>query len=383
MLGLFPYENYREDITVVLKNRSPRFKRYGLISLVLIIALCGGLVIRFALTDKCQTIALVQRPQAREFVQARSIIESSAEASNLWSMKADIHFQQDIISANDLIILSDALANDVVALQFRSGEEVWVSSVCTPSDLAFDSSRNQIYVFGESPLSVRAILALDVSNGQQQWVNDSQGKNRVGLTPMISRDDELFVYRFPDPAIFRVDPDSGAFSEPIAYDPRSPNEYLAVEADLNDIGNDFYWDTGAAPITFEVRSAENHEVVWTVPLARGLDQVEVLDNMFILASSPRITALEKDTGAELWSFDGNFASNIAIDDGIVYVLDTSANLLMLDIESGETINHIQFEPPTPQTNRDINESWVGVYENQIAIYFRDMQTLQVVQIEKG
>jgi outer membrane protein assembly factor BamB len=78
------------------------------------------------------------------------------------------------------------------------------------------------------------------------------------------------------------------------------------------------------------------------------------------------------------------SSNFASVGNTLYFMDSNARLHFLDLNSGEEMETVQFEPPeeTPllMQSGSIGGSWLSVDGNRIAIYFQDSDQLSAYKI---
>lgn len=89
---------------------------------------------------------------------------------------------------------------------------------------------------------------------------------------------------------------------------------------------------------------------------------------------------DKGTGEIEWLVEmPSVASNPFLSGDIIYILDSSANLRLLNLSDGTEMGNIQFE--APQNPTKIEDSWIAVSDNIVAIYFQDTEILSVLEID--
>lgn len=309
----------------------------------------------------------------RTYVDAgRSILGNSSSLHNLWNMRIRAPVK-GLQVAPSLLIASDTLCNEVIALNLQSGQTIWTSEIGHPQAISVDSRRNHIYVYGEGPY-ITQLVALNILDGKMLWWNGSETGRRTSIYPQLLPNGELYAYISPTGKTAIVNLDTGEF--------RNTSSSTTIN---NLIADGLLWQQHLSQL--EAIDTESRQVIWNSEYASlpqcCLYQIEVSNSIIVLKYSETLIALHRETGKSIWRSDENqIISNIAIVDNRIYALDINARLITLDLETGKLIDSIQFAHPTENSRKfnDANSiygSWLFASDNLLGVYWNDINLLSI------
>lgn len=226
------------------------------------------------------------------------------------------------------------------ALDSKTGNEIW--SVNTKSENLSEpllDDRNGIIYFVSS---ANVVYAYEADTGKQVWMHSRQDTSqfsiRGGSRPAL-KDDHLFV-GFSDGSLVALNAKTGS---------------VVWENQLNK--NKKFRDIDASPLIDGDRmyvagyddrlyclSTQKGDILWRVE-AGGYNPSLILGSrLFYPTSQGELWALNKDTGAKLWSYklSEGLATQVKPYKGLVVFGESQSNLIFLDPETGKKVAH--FEP---------------------------------------
>lgn len=114
------------------------------------------------------------------------------------------------------------------------------------------------------------------------------------------------------------------------------------------------------------------------------------DNLLLIQNRypsdvPSVIAIDWTTGKKLWQLDDQqIVSNIVVAQDILFALDSSARLLLIDANNGHHLDEIKFSLPSSQVTNDAlyGEGFIGgsqilVKEDVVGIYFQDTDIFSI------
>jgi outer membrane protein assembly factor BamB len=101
----------------------------------------------------------------------------------------------------------------------------------------------------------------------------------------------------------------------------------------------------------------------------------------VIARNNEILVLDLETNSIVWQENSEGTiSNLAVSNGIIYFLAQDGILWALDVQTGTTLGHVQFEPVYPRNAEPLEDSFVPDYTvvadgNGVALHFMETQQL--------
>lgn len=308
-------------------------------------------------------------PQYREFTDTRLIENSTIPVEPLWERESGIYGGDDaaILITHNLIVVPDNSCREVVAFNRRTGEKVWRDTAATNTGrIVYHAGLNRIYVTRPSESALTAYRATD---GKQLWSNKTIEERRIAMAVQeIGPDGQGYVY-VSSRGIVPFNRRDGSYGEaldtigqPVAF---YDDFYLSV---------DFH--------QFSIIQYPSNDVLWRFEdnrVMRPFDEFIVFtDEILIVRIGQTVYGFDKSSGDVRWQVE-DMVSNAAVYGDVVFVLDVSANLHLLQLADGVAVGNIQFE--APENPEDLETSWLAVSEDTLAIFFSDTETLSVMEID--
>ncbi len=296
-----------------------------------------------------------------------------------------------IASTPDLLIAAHSCSDpnphsQVTALEWSTGQIRWFSSIPpTELDIALDEPRKAVYVSGSE-----YVQALSMFDGKLLWTNRSSSFIRTAHPIQVLSDGRVLVYTHL--AVQQINPVDGSlqdfplpdatflFDGVTAYSsgPIGQNQFLYIQA----------------------QDVSTRKVKWIANVKQGFmpDTENIkpfaVDNLLIyrtFGSQTSLFVLDKNTGKSLWDIEATdqnaLVSNAIVSDGILYVLDSQARLLLLNAQTGKQKGIIEFRHPKQDPDGllvrpgAIGGSLIAVQGNKVAIHFADTQSLMVIELD--
>ena len=310
-------------------------------------------------------------------VIARPIVDNSVKIETLWTKKVQI-IDEGLAAYDGIVFSSVPSMRQVFAIDLYSGEVIWTQPIQGTHELNVNPEYNQLYVnitFGAN----RDFIALNPQNGEIIWRNSSQYGSRSGRK----------VYVLPDGRVLSLSGGTGFLPVDLSTgDFGAALPLPELDPFLEHISDGVFWRIDSRHL--ESRRVEDGQVLWTSQYgefpSRLMVQVLALADVVIVEQSALMT-LDRQEGDLMWQYDDSIlVTDIVSNDDVVIALDWNARLLIWDSETGEIINYVQFEEPTPDAKVLSNNigmilrSQIAVVGDVIIIYFGDTDTLAAYQI---
>ena len=109
----------------------------------------------------------------------------------------------------------------------------------------------------------------------------------------------------------------------------------------------------------------------------------------VIARNNEILVLDLETNSIVWQENSEGSiSNLAVSNGIIYFLAQDGILWALDVQTGTTLGHVQFEPVYPKNAEPLKDSFVPNYAvvadgNGVALHFMETQQLFFFRFTKS
>ena len=306
----------------------------------------------------------------RSFEDAREVENSTLSYESRWSRQAGIDNREvNIVIADSLVIIPDGNCDEIVAFDKQSGETKWRDSVSVAlGRVVFDEQRNLIYV---TKRSIRELVAYRLADGKRQWSNRSYFGERIGMAVQdIISEGQVFL-QADTHGIVPINSDDGSYGESL----NTIGDPIAYSGDLY-----ISRDSGRMISAIDYPS---NEVLWSFSsnsIECCLDEHVVFTaQQVIVRIGGTLYVFDKDTGEVEWLVESpSIASNPFISEDIVFILDSTANLRLLNLSDGTEIGNIQFE--VPHDPDEVEGSWIAISDNYVAIYFQDTKILSVMEV---
>ncbi len=142
--------------------------------------------------------------------------------------------------------------------------------------------------------------------------------------------------------------------------------------DTDDISNINFWrerfhDVSQPPILFnDLLLVKRNEMI-----TDGIKRDGSIDEGTAIGS---VVLLDGDTGETIWQTDNDVISNVAIDKSTAFYLTTSAELVAMDLDTGQITGSVQFMVPEIQFGSD-RGYFVAAADGTVFAYFGDSRQL--------
>jgi outer membrane protein assembly factor BamB len=306
---------------------------------------------------------------------ARPLLASTLNIKPLWTVQIGIDWgssNRQIVSTPDLLIVANTCYR-VTALSWKMGRVTWNSEEVPHFALTIDQQRNRIYVEASGE-----IRALSISDGKTLWINKSQRFDHTSHSVQLLATGQVLTYV---DGVWNIDPANGVLGPSSLRLP----PYTQLYCD------------GVA-YTIEVRriraiAVPTGKPLWVTPTDERGSMIGYVDdctedNPLIVKWGAWLTAVDRQSGRILWDLEDRLIiSNVVVDNGLIYVLDADANLIVLNAKDGSLRGKVQFEPPKKSEllyePGAIGGSSLAVNNSLIAIYFQDTHILSVLDTGKS
>ncbi|GJM39891.1 MAG: hypothetical protein DHS20C20_01730 [Ardenticatenaceae bacterium] len=350
--------------------------------LILFIILCLSVIIGLALL-----IREPNRPKWRENSWTSRDFESMSEFEQLW-MHSNVYteFYNDqneghiflATNQDSVFIVGSVEINQkpsLVKFNLRSGKVDWVafdnrwflgpdlSTMAASNDLIFVGDvggKND----GTSAFGASKITAYDAETGDAVWSTRIVGAKHIDT--IVVTGSSLSVGGSPSQNYYFLDLTTGEVVNTFAV----TKGFLLFSSDEIEVRR----ISGA-----DLQAIDKHTdtIIWEQNLSDIIIQPLVLVDGILFARTGddlgQLVALDQATGNILWKH-ANVASNIAVENGVVYFLTEDAQLLVADPRTGEILRKLVFSP-APLQNVSNHGFYVAVSGDILLVYFGDSQNL--------
>jgi outer membrane protein assembly factor BamB len=305
----------------------------------------------------------------------RAIQSNSFPVTTLWTTRFESSGYGDnhslVIGPGQVLAVT---CDTVTAFDQQAGHVVWQSPKTNDrlgdisGRLIMDLARSRLYTHRLSG----QILAVSSVDGKILWANG---------TSQLTNGDTPSIYLLPRGALL-VENNSSLWSvDPATGDLQPPSIIHQADRALLYLDDMVFTRSSGTVQAVNTRTGER---LWSVDVACGcqVDYPVVAGDILLLQLDGHQTAIDWRIGKQLWAVrDHEIVTNTAVQKGIVYVMDSQARLLMLDVQSGKELGSVQFAGPG-DANRSatIDGSTLDVVNNLLAVYFADTQTLSMMQL---
>lgn len=310
------------------------------------------------------------------------VVSSSIPLVEIWRYRVgyseafDLQFNPPpLVIARDKVIISAYVdANDpytdsiLTARALDSGEILWQTRYSKINRYGatrinfhyFDEKLNRLYLqYGFN------IGAFDTETGKQIWVTPSLGDHTTYIFAQEQQDGFLTV-KTNNNELLTFDPSDGRLLsiEKVTY-------YLTIARTGTEI---------PIPRTIEFKWAFEcaRPKIW--PTFVGNDDL-LLECAWRDSAWPyMLYRANYKTGQTIWSSPRQFISNYALRGNTLYIVDESAKLQAINIETGELLGMMAFDGEMTDTAH-IRPFWAAIQDPYLFIYFGDTQELVAFKFE--
>lgn len=246
-----------------------------------------------------------------------------------------------------------------------------------------------------------SLLGLDTSNGQTVWTQLRSGSQIVynskylflGEQGLVTAFDlysgeRVWRTRLPVPkAVEYITADEDKVSVDVA-----PTHYYVMDANTGEIIDSstatqtppfFYNDHETLEFGVGMRSVwaedkQSGKEVWRQTLNIDIVQSPLLSGNRLLVKEGHLAlvyAFDTATGTLIWQSQEKAASNIAVDNSILYFLTLNGQLMAVNAETGQLLATLEFTPNTPLADPYERGYYVAAHNGMVAVYFGDSREL--------
>jgi outer membrane protein assembly factor BamB len=324
-----------------------------------------------ALLTACQVQNVEQTP-----VPARSIASSTLNLTEQWTIQPGrtgySEFPPPLLIVDGKVITyffthPGNPQSWLAAISLDTGEVLWKASI-NGSGIQFFHDDERLYLVDDFRLH-----AYRISDGEHLWQSEHLPSHTGYSFQAWDPPNPLRLYSSSD-RVYSIDPLNGEILAKQAY------PFFVQYA-----GYDFAYDNAQSKAKLIVMDRANSQVLWeryTSPLGISWLQPGFAgDDMLFLDGNVyyELNRVNLQTGATIWNSPGKYVSNYAMADSRLYALREDGVLIVLDVDTGEEIGQIVFEPSTLGDPGGYGY-WVAAGEGYVVISFDDTQQLTAFKV---
>ncbi len=326
------------------------------------------------------------RDDIREWRPAvvKHIVPVDSEFEELWELTAYIHGKGGLASTGSNVYISGSFENNspefLVSLDLLTGQIEWQQRLHRNQSLDRVDS-HYIYIHQSATQKIAnltqmwgtaEIIAYDIESHDEVWNQKFAGSGGAHIENIV---EDIIIVK-ANSGLYQVDSHTG---EQIS----GPQRQVLL-ATRDGIQYQRSYDEGLQGIDIEAK-----EVVWTYK-ASVFAQLVFEDDIILIgngvsAERGGATALNGNTGEILWK-QRDVISNIATSNGIAYLIQLAsgewyqdvtldAQLLAVDIRTGEVLSTLRFEPSEIRSGHGHYEYLVAASDDIVLVYLGDGRQL--------
>lgn len=246
-----------------------------------------------------------------------------------------------------------------------------------------------------------SLLGLDTSNGQTVWTQLRSGSQIVynskylflGEQGLVTAFDlysgeRVWRTRLPVPkAVEYITADEDKVGVDVA-----PTHYYVMDANTGEITDSAtatqtppFFYSNHETLEFHVAGSsvwavdkQNGERIWRQDLNIEIVQSPLLSGNRLLVKEGHVAfvyAFDTATGTLIWQSQEKAASNLAVDNSILYFLTLNGQLMAVNAETGQLLATLEFTPNTPLADPYERGYYVAAHSGVVAVYFGDSREL--------
>ena len=331
-------------------------------------------------------IVLVERVAPREWRPAvvKHTVPIDSDFEELWNLTAYIGCKTCLASTESNVYFSGSLENNsrefLVSLDLFTGEIEWQQVLKNRQTLeGFDSQ----YIYVNQPATqkiadstqlwgVGELIAYDIESRDEVWNQKFAGSGGTSVNSIVG--DTLIIEA--GSRYYQVDTHTGQQRS-------GPQHQILL---FNREGIQYQRSRGEGLRGIDT---EAEEVIWAYKLSR-FPQFIFEDEFILIGNAASkewggATALNGNTGKILWE-QRNVISNIVASNGVAYFIQLEegiwgpnrtldAQLLAIDIQTGETLSTLRFEPSEIRSGHGHYEYLVAASDDIVLVYLGDGRQL--------
>lgn len=242
------------------------------------------------------------------------------------------------------------------------------------------------HIFAQTPNSFTdtavSVTAYDLETGSQAWKTTFDWNYALGIDDMTLTPQSLEVatINHDKNEFYLIEPDSGNIQTSFK-DKGKYTLFLVDDETFYDWTGKYVIATGKTNWQTEV-----YDKNYVRPAIDTISPV-IADSLILVKSghgaySP-ITALSKDDGSEVWKFEQNIVSNIALDNSNAYFVTENSQLVAVNSQTGEVLGVADFTPKFDKDFDFVNTSiFIAAYNKVVAVYFENTRQITIMQFSK-
>lgn len=213
-----------------------------------------------------------------------------------------------------------------------------------------------------------AVRAYDINSGQQQWLRHLGTLNGSDADTMLLAENRIGI-RISEGdfnAFYVLNQENGYLLQQRRRDARyifwvdeTPLRIYEASVDTINVSQFASWQRRVGGCGLTPQLADTVLIVY----AQGCDM-----------APNRVLALDRSTGAVVWTYERGVVSNVAINGRLTAFLSTTGQLLLIDTATGQDIAVLSFLHNTTNIPPD-SKFFVAAQEDLLAVYFGDSHQL--------
>ena len=139
---------------------------------------------------------------------------------------------------------------------------------------------------------------------------------------------------------------------------------------------------------FKAKEVDTSSILWEYSITDDFDPIFTDNILIILEQKGNIYGLDKHTGELLWNINSQVISNVATDESHLYFFTNDGYLTILDINTGQRIERLEFSSASYELNSPPSGNIIGAYnlwvdsQNDIVVVsFGDSCQLMALKIQ--
>jgi outer membrane protein assembly factor BamB len=246
----------------------------------------------------------------------------------------------------------------LLGLDRSDGQTIWTQ----PTGVGAEIRQNSRHLFlAEQGL----VTAFNFYSGERIW------RTRLPVPKMVHfvTTDDMNVNVDVAPTYFYVlDAATGEINQS-ATSSQSPSFFYSDHETL---------DFGVGLRSVWAEDKQSGKEIWRQTLNIDIVQLPLLSSNRLLVKEGHLAlvyAFDTATGTLIWQSQEKAASNIAVDNSILYYLTLNGQLMAVNAETGQLLATLDFTPNTPLADPYERGYYVAAHNGMVAVYFGDSREL--------
>ncbi|MEK6751538.1 MAG: PQQ-binding-like beta-propeller repeat protein, partial [Chloroflexota bacterium] len=336
------------------------------------------LMILIILSSGCLPVESTSEYMAPVSMVSRSVVSVNLSLHEKWRISNLFipHRDTSTIYSNGDFLFYVAHDNNgrtswLSVIDTTSGSMLWKSDSLPFSENSLAVDERRLFL----ALSAK-ILAYDLFTGDVLWETQERLPDRTQYK-MYAKDDHLIVYSAEDSApentmqIVRVYDSRSGILESIKSETISQDASYLLKTNTND-----YWTDRTAIWSIDNQTKQQK---WSM-LIDGPVQYQplLIGNKLVFASGifSDVTAIDNDTGNQVWKYSERIISNLTMESGIIYAIREDAAVVAINLFTGEELGYITVTPGfTEESGSRVKSYLVAAANGMVFAYYGDSQEL--------